>query len=93
MDIEFFLNGLLRDIGFEYQSTSDTKVYTTKRVYKSGFNRSLTFGIPLLNGVTHNLDQAKLRWLNAWNYVAVKSIYDRISQGQGFRRIHIFIDI
>jgi len=33
------------DIGFIYQSTSDTKVYTTKRVRKSGFNRSLTFSI------------------------------------------------
>jgi len=33
------------DIGFEYQSTSDTKVYTTNRVYKSAFNRSLTFSI------------------------------------------------
>ncbi|MDE3248504.1 MAG: hypothetical protein KGO82_07595, partial [Bacteroidota bacterium] len=35
----------LRDIGFEYQSTSDTKVVGQERLYKSAFNRSLSFSI------------------------------------------------
>jgi len=32
LDIEYVWIWIFMDIGFEYQSTSDTKVYTTNRV-------------------------------------------------------------